>query len=295
MRQADRCPCLRGYFMTRLQRRSILCPNCRKLISTDEPYCPFCSTTRPGSWWKNNPVTRGLDDAGRLIRVIIYVNVGMFVLSILMNPWSTNLSFNPFTFFSPDTNSLLLLGATGTIPIDRLHRWWTLLTANYLHGSILHIVFNMMALKQLAPAVIREYGSHRMIVLYTLGGTIGFWASYLAGVRFTIGASAAVCSLMGALLYYGKSRGGIYGQAIYKQVAGWVVSLFLFGFLIPGINNWGHGGGILGGAILGYLLGYREQRPARGLQKTFAMGCVWLTGIALVWGVATGLFYRLMG
>jgi rhomboid protease GluP len=282
-------------FMTQSPRRSILCPSCRKLIHVDEPYCPFCSTPRPGSWWRNNPVTRGMDDADRLIRVIIYANIGMFVLSILMNPWSTNLSFNPFTFFSPDPDSLLLLGATGTLPIDGLHRWWTLLTANYLHGGILHIAFNMMALKQLAPVVIREYGSHRMIVLYTLGGVVGFWASYLAGVRFTIGASAAVCSLMGALLYYGKSRGGQYGQAIYKQVAGWVVSLSLFGFMIPGINNWGHGGGIVGGALLGYLLGYREQRPARGLQKTIAIGCGGLTVVALAWGVVSGVLYRLVG
>jgi rhomboid protease GluP len=278
--------------MTRLQRRSILCPNCKKLISVDESRCPFCSTPRPGSWWMNNPVTRGVNDAERLIRAIIYVNVGMFVLTVLMNPWSTNLSFNPFTFLSPDMNSLLLLGATGTLPIDQFHRWWTLITANYLHGGILHIVFNMMALKQLAPVVIREYGSHRMLVVYTLGGVIGFWASYVAGVRFTIGASAAVCSLMGALLYYGKSRGGSYGQAIYKQVFGWVVTLFLFGFLVPGINNWGHGGGIAGGVILGYMLGYREQRPERGLLKTVALACVVLTGIALVWGVASGVFYR---
>jgi rhomboid protease GluP len=260
----------------------------------DEPYCPFCSTPRPGSWWKNNPLTRGLNDAGRIIRAVIYVNVGMFILSILMNPWSTNLSFNPFTFFSPDMDSLLLLGATGTIPIDQFHRWWTLLTANYLHGGILHIAFNMMALNQLAPAVIREYGAYRTIVIYTLGGIVGFWASYLAGVRFTIGASAAVCSLMGALLYYGKSRGGIYGQAVYKQVFGWVITLFLFGFLVPGINNWGHGGGIAGGALLGYLTGYREQRKEHILLKTAAMVCVVLTGLALFWGSATGIVYRLM-
>ena len=281
--------------MTHTPRRSILCPNCRKLISVDEPYCPFCSIPRPGSWLKNNPVTRGFSDADRLIRTVIYVNIGMFVVSVLMNAWSTNLSFNPFTFFSPDLDSLLLLGATGTLPIDRFHRWWTLLSANYLHGGILHIAFNMMAFKQLSPVVIREYGGHRMMVLYTLGGVIGFWASYLAGIRFTIGASAAVCSLMGALLYYGKSRGNAYGRAIYKQVAGWVVSLFIFGFLVPGINNWGHGGGMVGGALLGYLLGYSDKKPVRRFHKTLALVCVGLTGLVLAWAVLTGVFYRIAG
>ena len=280
--------------MNNPQKTAILCPNCRKLISVDEPMCPYCRTTRPGAWWRNNSVSRGFDDADRLIRAIIYVNVGMFVLSILMNPFTTNLSFNPFTFFSPELNSLLLLGATGTVPIDQFHRWWTLVSANYLHGGILHIVFNMIALKQLSPVAIREYGGHRMVVIYTLGGIIGFWVSYLAGIKFTIGASAAVCSLMGAILYFGKSRGGAYGQALYKQIAGWAVTLFLFGFLVPGINNWGHGGGLVGGVLLGYVLGYQERKQAGVFHRTLGLACTALTLAVLIWGVCTGVLYRLI-
>jgi len=75
------------------------------------------------------------------------------------------------------------LGATGTIPIDALNRWWTLISANYLHGNILHIFFNMFAFKQIAPLVVQEYGVYRMFVLYTLGGAIGFlspiWRAWL--------------------------------------------------------------------------------------------------------------------
>lgn len=281
--------------MTGKQRRSILCPNCKRLISVDEPICPFCRTTRPGVWWKNNPVSRGIDNPERLVRTIIIVNVVWFILSILMNPWSTNLSMNPLTFFSPDLDSLLLLGATGTVPIDRFNRWWTLISANYLHGGILHIAFNMMAFSQLSPVVIREYGSHRMLIVWTLGGVIGFWASYLAGVRFTIGASAAVCSLMGAILYYGKSRGGAYGQALYKQVGAWAVSLFIFGFLVPGINNWGHGGGLVGGMFLGYILGYQEKASERAIHKLLAWTCIAGTAGALLWGAVTGIAYRFTG
>jgi rhomboid protease GluP len=140
------------------------------------------------------------------------------------------LSTNPFTFLSPSSNALILLGSTGTIPIDQMHRWWTLISANYLHGSILHILFNMIALYQIGPLVLREYGAGRLISLYTLGGVIGFLVSYLVGIRFTLGASAAVCSLIGASLYYGKSRGGSYGQAVYKQISGWVLGLFLLVF-----------------------------------------------------------------
>ena len=152
----------------------------------------------------------------------------------------------------------------------------------------------MMAFKQLAPFIIREYGTYRMAIIYTVGGVLGFAVSYLAGVMFTIGASAAVCSLIGAALYYGKSRGGPYGQAIYRQVGGWVLALFLFGFLVPGINNWGHGGGIVAGALLGFLLGYQERVKERFFHKTIAGICVILTVAVLGWAVVSGIYYRLL-
>ncbi len=164
-----------------------------------------------------------------IIPAILYANVGMFVLSFLINPLKTGFSLNPLTFLSPDNGSLILLGATGTIPIHRFGRWWSLISANYLHGSILHIFFNMMAFRQIAPLIQEQFGGSRMIIIYTLSGMAGFWASYLAGVPLTIGASAALCGLMGAALYYGKSRGGAFGRAVFRQIGNWAVGLALFG------------------------------------------------------------------
>ena len=277
------------------RRKSILCPHCSKLISADERTCPHCGISRPGARWKNIPVTRGLLQSDQLIKTIIYANVGMYLISLLMNPTRMGLSANPFMFLSPSNGALLLLGSTGTIPIDQGHRWWTLVSANYLHGGILHIVFNMIALYQIGPLVLREYGANRLIGLYTLGGIFGFLVSYFAGVRLTLGASAAVCSLIGASLYYGKSRGGTYGQAIYKQISGWVLMLFIFGFMVPGINNWGHGGGIIAGIGLGFLLGYREKRRESFFHKLLAGTCVLVTLLVLAWAVSTALFYKMMG
>jgi rhomboid protease GluP len=277
------------------QRRSILCPNCRKLISTDESRCPYCGISRPGSWWKNSVWTRVFLGTDQLIRTIIYANLGMYVISLLLNPWSTGLSLNPFSFLSPANKSLLLLGATGTIPIDHLHRWWTLVSANYLHGGVLHILFNMVAFRQIAHLVLREYGTYRMLILYTLSGVTGFFVSYLAGVSFTIGASAAVCGLIGATLYYGKSRGGVYGQAIFRQIGGWAFGLFLFGLLVPGVNNWGHGGGICAGVILGLLLGYQERARENLYHRILAGVCVALTVLILAWAVVSGMYYRILG
>lgn len=278
---------------THPRKSALLCPGCRKLISVDEPKCPHCGLTKPGSRWKNTVFTRWFSSGERLIHTIIAVNAVMFLLSLLLSGRGLQLSGNPMHFLSPDNQGLLILGATGAIPIDRFHRWWTLASASYLHGGILHILFNMLALRQIAPLVINEYGTHRMFVVYTLSGAGGFLISYLAGVSFTIGASAAVCGLIGAALYYGKSRGGTYGQAVYRQVGGWAVSIVLFGMVVPGINNWAHGGGMLSGILLGLLMGYHERKKENMHHRLLGTLCLSATGLILLWAVSTSLFYHL--
>lgn len=275
------------------ERRSILCPNCRKLISIDQSPCPYCGIKNPGSRWKHNPWTGGNMDADQFIRSVMVLSGAMFILSILMSPGSTRLSMNPLDFLSPGNRSLLLLGATGTIPIDQFHRWWTLLSANFLHGSILHIVFNMIALKQIAPLVFQEYGGHRTVSIYILSGVGGYLASYAAGIAFTLGASAAVCGLIGAALYFGKSRGGHFGQAVYQQVGGWAVGILIFGFLFPGINNWAHGGGFVSGVALAYVLGYHEKRPETLHHKAVAGFCAVAAIGSLLWAVGTSFLILL--
>ena len=274
------------------RKSALLCPGCRKLVSADESKCPYCGLPTPGSRWKNTVLTRGFSSEERLIHTIIAVNAVMYLLSLLISSRGLHLSGNPMKLLSPDSQGLLLLGATGTIPIDRFHHWWTLVSASYLHGGILHILFNMLALRQISPLVIREYGTHRMIVIYTLTGVCGFLVSYLADVSFTIGASAAVCGLIGAALYYGKRRGGIYGQAIYRQVGGWALGIVLFGLVVPGINNWAHGGGMGSGILLGLLMGYHERKKESMVHRLLGGLCLAGTAAILLWAVFAGLIYR---
>jgi rhomboid protease GluP len=274
-------------------KNSMLCPGCRKLISRSEDKCPYCGLKKPGSWLKANRLAACFANPEELLRLIIYVNIGMFVFAILLNPARTGFNLNPFGFLSPSNQSLLLLGSTGTVPILQLHRWWSLVSANYLHGGLLHIFFNMMALHQLGPLVAREFGVYRMFVIYTIGGVLGFFISFLAGVHFTIGASASLCSLIGALLFYGKNRGGVYGQAIYSQIGGWAIMIFVFGLLVPGINNWGHGGGMAAGAVLAYLLGYSERKRETPGHRLLGVACGLVTVLVLAWAVLSSLLYVL--
>jgi len=272
------------------QRNSILCPNCRKLISADEPACPYCGLNRPGLHNAAGVIRKILFGADPVMAVIV-INVALFVLALLLDPQAVFGRGGLFNFLAPSGQSLFLLGASGTIPVLEYNRYWSLVSASFLHGGILHIIFNMLAFYQLGPFILREYGFHRFFNLYLITGMVGFAASVLAGVSFTIGASASVCGLIGAIIYYGKSRGGHYGEAIFKQAMGWVAGLILFGMFFSGINNWAHGGGLLSGIFLAWLMGYNDQKPEVAAIKLLAYALILITAAILIWSAVYSLLY----
>jgi rhomboid protease GluP len=272
----------------------MLCPGCRKLISVDEPACPHCGLTRPGTLKWLALMKRFSPETMNVVKIIIYANSVLFILSLFLNPSEMGFTANPMGMLAPSNRSLFALGASGSIPVGHYGRWWTLISASFLHGGILHIFFNMAALSQLGPFVIRIFGAYRFIVIYVVTGIAGFFLSVAAGVPFTIGASASICGLIGAILYYGKSQGGFYGQAIYKQAMGWIVGLVIFGLLIPGINNWAHGGGVLAGVLLGFLLGDQDRRPETALHQLLGWASIMLTVLVLLWAVTGALSYFIL-
>jgi rhomboid protease GluP len=260
----------------------MLCPRCRKLISRDEEICPYCGVKRPArrlpdifQRWSATP--------GEIVRPLIIINVIFFILTLIIAPIHFGSLHNPLSFLAPGNRSLLILGATGSMPVFQMQRWWTLISASFLHGSILHLLFNMVALNQLGPICAELFGLHRFLIIYLVSGVIGFYLSSLAGITLTIGASASLCGLIGALLFYGKSRGGEFGQLVVHQVRGWIIGLVLIGLFLPSINNWGHGGGLLGGLALAALLGYQERRPAGIVIRNLAVAVVVISCAIMLW------------
>ncbi len=217
-----------------------------------------------------------------LLKSIIFTNVFFFLISLLVSGSKVKLNLHPFTALTPSTKSLIFLGASGTIPINVYHEWWSLITANFLHGSLIHILFNMLALYQIGGIVAAVYGKYKMFEIFFVTGVTGFYLSYLAGIEVTIGASAAVCGLIGATLYYGKSRGGTLGENIYKQTMSWVIFIILIGILVPNVNNWGHGGGLVSGILMGWLLNYNEDSNQSKFHKIFSFFLLGVTLCALI-------------
>ena len=165
--------------MFRKTSGAILCPSCGRLTTADAPVCLVCGRRNPGMWGFGGPL-------GRLLRRWNFTNavtvacVALYVVSLVLDPTAALRPRGLFDVFAPSGRMLAALGMTGAFAWAE-GRWWTLLTAIYLHGSLLHILFNVLWIRQLAPAVADLYGAGRMVIVYTVAGVAGFTLSSLAG------------------------------------------------------------------------------------------------------------------
>jgi rhomboid protease GluP len=271
--------------MFRKTTGSILCPSCGRITNADAAVCYFCGRRRPGMWGFA-PVLRRLVgfDVTRLITVTC---IALYVISLLLDPTAALRPRGPLDLLSPSGAALLRLGMTGAQPWA-LGWWWTLVTAIYLHGSILHILFNVLWIRQLGPAVEELYGNGRLFVIFTVSGVAGFVLSNVLGVPLTVGASGAIFGLLGAMVAFGRRRGGVFGKMVLRQYGQWALILFLMGFFISGVNNLAHGGGFVGGFFAGLLFEPTDGRSTSPRDQTLALATIAVTmlafGIALYHG-----------
>ncbi len=228
---------------------------------------------------------RNIWEPAEMIWFLVTTNVILFITALLFFPGAVNLDLNPMLFLSPPTGVLYKLGASGTLPVFAEDRWWTLITANYLHGSLLHLVFNVFALGQIGTVNSEIYPPSRLFLIYSVGGVFSMAVSTLAGIPLTLGASGAICALIGSMSYHQwrVNRGDPKRQLL--SVGGWIVLLAGYGLLIPNVNNWAHGAGFIAGFTLGVMFWAGvEQRESRSYQFA-ALACMLLTVGCLIWGL----------
>ena len=221
--------------MFRQRSGSSLCYACGKLNRVDAAVCFYCGRRQPGLWGFAPSLGRLIGRVS-VAKAITLVCGAAYLLALALDPGALTRPRGLFNILAPSSTALDALGMTGAYALAR-GRWWTLLTAIYLHGGLLHIAFNMLWVNQLAPAVEEVYGRARLIVIYTAAGVAGFALSGFLGPQFTVGASGAVFGLLGAMVAYARRRGGTYGMAVLRQYWQWAVVLFVLGFLMPGVTS----------------------------------------------------------
>jgi rhomboid protease GluP len=273
---------------------AVLCSGCRQLVGVNDAECLNCGKRRPGRRGVGALFT-GVIDENVFVTLVLWVCGALYLASLAVDLESMQTG-GLLTFFAPSTKAAVAFGASGGLPVFQLHRWWTPLSASWLHGGALHIAFNMLWVRNLVPPMAEIYGASRTVIVYVVSGVSGFLASSLAwlligGVPFigggtvTLGASASVFGLMGALLVYSRQGGGV---LLGQQVRTWLLGGVIMGFM-PGfsIDNWAHLGGFAGGYLCAQVLDpMRHERPYHG---TLAVICLLASLLAVVYSIVTGV------
>lgn len=222
---------------------SVVCPSCGSLVGVNDERCYSCGRANPGMWGFA-PLLRQFGNDLGLVPLVTAVCAVMFLLSVLLTIRNGGTALQ--AIWGLDGFVLAELGATSSGRVFAGGAWWTLLSASWLHGGLIHLVMNMMALRNLGPLTADIIGPSRTAIVYVVAGVCGFLLSVYMGVGTTIGASASICGLIGALIHYGRRSGS---SLIYNQALQWALSTLLLGFIIPVINNWAHIGGFIGGYL----------------------------------------------
>jgi rhomboid protease GluP len=230
-----------------------MCPHCRAFITTSDRTCPYCNEpVGPPARERINPMGAlgGLIPHARYNTVLILlINLGLYMATALHS-----MNTGAGSAMSIDGYTLVAFGAEYSPLVHQQGEWWRLVTAGFLHGGLLHILMNSWALFDLGAQVDEVYGSSRMLVIYFFSNIAGFYVSSLWRPGPSIGASAALFGLIGAMIAVGMRHRSAYGAMIRAAYVRWLVWALAFS-LLPGIDMAAHVGGLVGGFGLAWLAG----------------------------------------
>lgn len=260
---------------------AVLCSSCRLLISDQEKVCPHCGVRAPTVFGLGGRLRKLFGEPEVVVFGLMYITGALYVLSVALAPEAVVRPAGMFSIGAPDSRVLFQLGMTGG------PRWWlrpwTLLSAGLLHGSLLHIAFNLYWIRVLGREVSGVLGPARTVVAFFLTGMAGFLVSNVLSGAYTVGASAGAFGLMGLLIGFGRRRGGALGRMMgqrYLYLGGF---LLLLGFMMPSTNNFAHVGGAAAGFALAWVFprdeGRTETGPIQALAVLLCLGA--LLGVPL--------------
>lgn len=170
------------------------------------------------------------------------------IVWVLMTIYGGSQNIETLRMFGAKDNQLILAG-----------EYWRFVTPMFLHIGGLHLWFNSTALLSLGGHVERIYGSYRFLIIYSIAGIFGTFSSFLFSTAISAGASGAIFGLFGALLFFATKNAAAFGHTMGPGlISGLGINLIL-GFIIPGIDNYAHLGGLIAGFITAFIIGLPKQ------------------------------------
>lgn len=265
------------------QPRPKLCPACGSLVGIHATRCHECGASLTFSLAAASKKLSGLmgDNEAPATTALLIANILMFGVTWMASMARGQQGFS--VLFNFNNEALYRLGMGIPFRYDDFN-WYRMLTAMYLHGGLIHIGFNMMALMNIGPAVEQVYGSARYFFCYTVCGFCGSVLSATFSVAPSVGASGAILGLIGLLLAITTRRGGAYMSALRGRLISSVISIFAIGLFFGGLrtDNWAHFGGLAAGFLLGRVLADRQPMNSRERNTADALG--WSAFLAILAG-----------
>ena len=256
-----------------------MCPHCRAFIDPGSKKCEYCGNDLPTTAAKRirreQRMRRMAGQGSFTTMILLLINAALFAAS-----WILTERFGGGGGFlgGIDGRVLLILGAKYKLSILLHDEWWRLVTANFLHGGLLHLAFNTMSLFNLGPLAEEIFGTYRFLVLYLATGLSGFLLSTFWSDSLSIGASASICGLIGAMYGFGRIS---FNSQLRSVALRWVIAIAVFGLLVPAIDNAAHFGGLAAGFGFAYLFGDSRSDPgSESLWKGVSVACIAITAWA---------------
>jgi rhomboid protease GluP len=278
------------------QPRPQLCPACRTLVGAGAKRCHQCGANMTFSMAAaSRSLGRLMPATSPATYAILTISCLLFVVSLLATMRGTGFQGTGgglsglFSFGGIAGDVLQRLGASLPLPYDLAHPW-RFVTAVFLHGSILHIVFNMWVLMDIGPQIEELYGSARYLFIYVVTGIGGYLVSSTFG-HVSVGGSGALLGLIGVLLAMTTGRRAAGMQMLRSQLIRWLIYIGIWGLLFPGIDNWAHGGGLATGFILGKIL--IDRPPATPEERKLAYALGWAAALIVAVSFAFMIFGNL--
>ena len=191
-----------------------MCPNCRAFVTASDRVCPYCEMKLgPRAIERRAPgeILGGLIPHARFTTVmILLINTALFLAEYL----------NP-------NAGLTRWGASLPAPYMQ-GQWWRLITAGFLHGGVFHILMNSWVLFDLGAEVETLYGTSRLIIFYFVSTVTGFAASSRIGGHLSVGSSAGIFGLIGAMLAFGFTHRSSLGMQVKSLYTRWVIYGLVF-------------------------------------------------------------------
>lgn len=267
-----------------------MCPQCRAFITVKDRVCPYCNEKvgpRAAERADSGTFLGGLISQARFLTVIILlINFGLYLATTIYSMRSNNGQVG----MDIDMQTLVFFGAKVPPAILRRlmlgNQWWRLVTAGFLHGGLLHIIMNSWSFVSLGSLVEDVFGGARMVVIYFCSSVCGFYLSYLLSNSVSIGASAAIFGLIGAMLAITIKEKARFGHMrnTFLTWAGFGL-IYVFGnFFGMRVDNFAHFGGLVGGFAVGYVAGTPRlvDNWTERLWQFCSWACVTITAVSFL-------------